>query len=115
MRGRGGKQPSVVACVVVSQLDITQYSFPCPHPFSLPPPTLTYYLQIAELKDSITASAAAATGSSQAQQEMEEQKLALAAIMEVASATKRQLQEEVKQRTEAISQLRIMAEEEGNP
>lgn len=71
--------------------------------------------KIAELKDSITASAAAATGDRQAQEQTEEQKLALVAIMEIASATKRQLQEEVKQRAEAIQQLRIMSEEEGNP
>jgi hypothetical protein len=71
--------------------------------------------KIAALKDSITASAAAATGDRQAHEQMEEQKLALVAIMEIASATKRQLQEEVKQRTEAIQQLRIMSEEEGNP
>jgi hypothetical protein len=69
--------------------------------------------KIAELKDSITARAAA-TGDRQAQEQTEEQKLALVAIMEIASATKRQLQEEVKQRTEAIQQLRIMSEE-GNP
>jgi hypothetical protein len=43
---------------------------------------------------------------------MEGHKLALAAIMEIASATKQQLQEEVKQRAEAIEQLRIMSEEE---
>ena len=43
---------------------------------------------------------------------MDGQKLALAAIMEIASATKQQLQEEMKQRAEAIQQLRIMSEEE---
>lgn len=70
--------------------------------------------KIAELKDSITASTAVATGNRQAQDQMEEQKLALAAIMNIASATKRQLQEEMKQRTEDIQQLRISTEE-GNP
>eukprot|EP00624_Nannochloropsis_granulata_P000383 evm.model.NODE_11468_length_18017_cov_22.371428.7 len=68
--------------------------------------------KITELKESIIVNAAAATSNSEAQEQMEGHKLALAAIMEIASATKQQLQEEVKQRAEAIEQLRIMSEEE---
>lgn len=79
------------------------------HRFSPSKPT---YLQITELKDSIIINAVAATGSREDQEQMERNKQALAAIMEIASATKQQLQEEVKQRAEAIQQLCIMSEEE---
>ncbi|GAB5030476.1 dynactin subunit 1-like [Nannochloropsis oceanica] len=68
--------------------------------------------KITELKDSIIINAVAATGSREDQEQMERNKQALAAIMEIASATKQQLQEEVKQRAEAIQQLCIMSEEE---